>query len=460
MNESLFVLEILPPDPEALMAILPQEGLLFLDSSNTKSVQGRYSFLGFAPQKILRCQQGQLWCNDVVVEGTIFDYLQKEYRSFTFTGRQDLPPFQGGWAGMLGYESARYLEKLPQAKQDDIQCPDAIMGYYDCLYAWDHHRQKAWIIAHAPHRLHEAQEYLSKAKSLEQAHQLALDEKDIQSTFTAMDYKKTVEKVIEYIRAGDIFEANLSQRFSATLPEGVTPFDIYRQLRKTNPAPFSAYFHCGNTIIASASPERFLRLSQNKVETRPIKGTIVRDICPNKDFANGQTLLESEKDRAENIMIVDLMRNDLSRVCLPHSVKVPQLCGLETFATVHHLVSAVEGTLMPDKDPIDLIKATFPGGSITGAPKIRAMEIIAELEPTVRGPYCGSMGYIGGNGEMDLSITIRTFVIVNDEITFHAGGAITVDSSPEAEYDETLTKAAALKRTLLKESHYGERHSA
>ncbi|HRE31008.1 MAG TPA: anthranilate synthase component I family protein, partial [Candidatus Berkiella sp.] len=212
--------------------------------------------------------------------------------------------------------------------------------------------------------------------------------------------------------------------------------------------PYAAYMQLGDNVIASASPEQFLQLENGVVETRPIKGTRPRHPTPEQDKQNAQELIDSEKDHAENVMIVDLMRNDLSRVCLAHSIEVSQLCALESFATVHHLVSVVQGKIRSEFNALDLLKATFPGGSITGAPKIRAMEIIAECEPTLRGPYCGSIGYLGFNGNVALSITIRTYAIRNQFLTFQTGGAVTIDSDPTEEYEETLAKAKALRQTL------------
>ena len=219
-------------------------------------------------------------------------------------------------------------------------------------------------------------------------------------------------------------------------------------LRERNPAPFAAYLNTGEVQIVSASPERFLELQGRQVETRPIKGTRPRGATPEEDRRLGAELLASEKDRAENVMIVDLLRNDLSRVCRDHTVLTPEICVLESFATVHHLVSTVTGELRPGLDAVDLLRATFPGGSITGAPKIRAMEIIAELEPTRRGPYCGAIGWLGGDGWMDTSITIRTYAIKDGMVAFQAGGGIVADSDPAAEYEETLDKARALIEAL------------
>jgi para-aminobenzoate synthetase component 1 len=256
--------------------------------------------------------------------------------------------------------------------------------------------------------------------------------------------------VREYIIAGDIFQANLSQRFEAPLTE--SPWLLYQRLRGINPAPFAAFLEFGDVTVASASPERFLRLdTARQVEARPIKGTRPRGVYPAHDAALGRALQESAKDRAENLMIVDLMRNDLSRVSLPGSVRVPELFALERYATVHHLVSTVVGELAPGADALDLLQATFPGGSITGAPKVRAMEIIAELEPSERGVYCGSIGYFSVTGDLDTSIAIRTAVALGDRVYFSAGGGIIADSDPEQEYRETLDKARGLIDVLVGE---------
>ena len=266
---------------------------------------------------------------------------------------------------------------------------------------------------------------------------------ELRSSFTHAEYLDAVARVREYIYAGDIFQANLSQRFEAPLSD--TPWELYQRMRTRNAAPFAAYFECPGAAIVSASPERFLRVDvDGHVETRPIKGTRPRGVGPEHDGALGQALTESAKDRAENLMIVDLMRNDLSRVCAPGTVRVPELFTLERYATVHHLVSTVVGQLAPGSDAFDLVRATFPGGSITGAPKLRAMEIIAELEPSQRGVYCGSLGYWSVTGALDTSIAIRTAVAVGDRVYFSAGGGIVADSDPEQEYRETLDKARGM----------------
>jgi para-aminobenzoate synthetase component 1 len=271
----------------------------------------------------------------------------------------------------------------------------------------------------------------------------------LRSTFTHRGYVDTVRRVKDYIVAGDIFQANLSQRFQTGWTE--PPFELYRRLRRRNPAPFAAYLGYGELAVLSASPERFLRLHEDRrhIETRPIKGTRPRGLGPMHDAALGRALAESEKDQAENVMIVDLLRNDLSRVCRPGTVRVPELFALEHHPTVHHLVSTVVGEIQPGAGAVELIRAAFPGGSITGAPKVRAMEIIAELEPTQRGVYCGSIGYVSATGAMDTSIVIRTYLALRGQVYFQAGGGIVADSDAELEYRETLDKAKALIDTLV-----------
>jgi para-aminobenzoate synthetase component 1 len=267
------------------------------------------------------------------------------------------------------------------------------------------------------------------------------------SSFSRAGYQRAVQRVVDYIHAGDAFQVNLSQRLLH--PAGRDPRDLYLRLRARNPATFSGYFDLGaGRQILSASPERFLQVRGREVETRPIKGTRRRTRQPEADLFAGADLQSSQKDLAENVMIVDLLRNDLSGVCLPDSVRVTELCALESYAYVQHLVSAVRGTLDEDAQPWDLLRAAFPGGSITGAPKVRAMEIIAELEPTARGAYCGSLGYVGFDGSMDWNILIRTITSARGWWQFPVGGGIVAQSVPEAEYDETWHKAEGLLRAL------------
>jgi para-aminobenzoate synthetase component 1 len=411
-----------------------------------------------------------------------------------------LPPFQGGLAGYIGYDWGAVLERLPRPRYDDLSIPDVVLGLYDWVIAWDHRIGTAWLIStglpatggeresRARARMDLVRERLGGRRG---GHPLGgwaasqrgggagapgavgpppapptypvtgidgASEIRLRSTFTHQGYLDAVGRVRDYIIAGDIFQANLSQRFQTAMPEA--PFDLYRRLRRRNPAPFAAYLDYGELAILSASPERFLRLDEQRrlIETRPIKGTRPRGLGPMHDAALGRALAESEKDRAENVMIVDLLRNDLSRVCRPGTVRVPELFALEHHPTVHHLVSTVVGELEPGADAADLIRAAFPGGSITGAPKVRAMEVIAELEPTQRGVYCGSVGYISVTGAMDTSIVIRTYLALRGQLYFQAGGGIVADSDPELEYRETLDKARGLIETLV-ESRVAGRES-
>jgi para-aminobenzoate synthetase component 1 len=360
-------------------------------------------------------------------------------------------------AGFLGYEFGRRLERLPAPRRDDLGVPDAWLGAYEWVVAWDHVQGRAWVIARresgeaeksADKRIRDVVRRMNgPARSPRRAPVLPDSPTRFHSGFTRDEYLQAVERVREYILAGDIFQANLSQRFEAAWRE--EPFEFYRRLTAVNPAPFAAFFRGEGYAVASASPERFLRVdADGRVETRPIKGTRPRGETPDADRRLAEELLASEKDRAENVMIVDLLRNDLSKVCRPGSVEVPALCALQSHPTVHHLESIVTGQLEEGRTATDLLRAAFPGGSITGAPKVRAMEILAELEPVARGVYCGAIGWLGRTGAMDTSIAIRTVTLQDGRACFHAGGGIVADSDPASEYQETLDKAAGIRRAF------------
>lgn len=361
--------------------------------------------------------------------------------------------------GYLAYDLCHQLEKIP-FQTDEFNFPDMELGCYDLVIGFDHIEQRAWLFSsglpqkdlkqrqrRAQNRAQWLLEKIKKVPPLVFSEVVCVIEA-ITANFSERTYCDAVQKALRFIEAGDIFQVNLSQRFTTPLPESLTPFELYCRLRQFNPAPFASYLNLGTTIIASASPERFLRLNKGHVETRPIKGTAPRGMSTQHDQELAQQLINNEKERAENIMVVDLLRNDLSRVCHAKSVRVPQLCGIENYATVHHLVSVIEGQLREDCNAVSLLQATWPGGSISGVPKVRAMGIIAELEPTARGPYCGCIGYWGYDGNMDTAITIRTFAIKNNHVIYQAGGGITAASDPAAEYQETLVKAQALQRAL------------
>ncbi len=474
MPESPLVEELTPaPDPtQTAERFLGQPQLLFLDSAADPERLGRYSFLSAAPAEIVRTKGAG---------GTpALDQARALLAPHTSVAIEGLPPFQGGIAGYLAYDYGAVLERLPAPRYDDLNLPDALLGLYDWVIAWDHAVGRAWLIStgmpatgpakadRAADRLQWVQRILhgpsrgaaGRPGHAEPRHGLPPHAPSfpvsgtenaigigLRSSFTHRGYLDAVTRVRDYIIAGDIFQANLSQRFEVPLEED--PWHLYRRLREVNPAPFAAYLEFEGTAIASASPERFLRVdTTGHVETRPIKGTTPRGLSPQHDAALSRALRDSEKDQAENLMIVDLLRNDLSRVCRPGTVRVPELFALERYRTVHHLVSTVVGELAPGRDATDLLAAAFPGGSITGAPKVRAMEIIAELEPSRRGIYCGSIGYLSATGALDTSIVIRTLVATGGRVTFSAGGGIVADSDPESEYQETLHKARALITAL------------
>ena len=320
------------------------------------------------------------------------------------------------------------------------------------VLTYDHRDQKCWIVStgwpeqdatrrskRARHRADEFAAWLAGPHLPQNCSPTTAS--SWHSNFSRDSYVAAVQHVIDLILAGDIFQANIAQRFCTRLSSSFDPLAFYCRLRALNPAPFAALLRYGKLTIASSSPERFLRLDGQQVETRPIKGTIRRSTDPQEDQQRAELLLASEKDRAENVMIVDLLRNDLSRVCAPHSVEVPVLCGLESYASVHHLVSVVTGTLAADHDAVTLLRACFPGGSITGTPKVRSMEIIANIERVAREVYCGAIGFISFSGQMDTNIAIRTVTIDDNLAVFHAGGGITAMSEPSTEYEETLAKA-------------------
>lgn len=418
-------------EPAAVFAPLANAPFaLFLDSAMVEHPDARWSYILFDPVETLSVQKAG---------NTIFDRLKSLLNKYRQTVTDEhAPPFTGGLAGYFSYDLGRALEKLPKNTEDDMHWPDVIVGVYTNVLAFDHTKQKI-IYCGDEEGLKKAENMLHHANSQMASRLRGNDNVEWNSRFTKDGYETAIQKVIDYIHAGDIFQANISQRFIADIPESFDPYAHYCHLRTINPAPFSAYFNAGDGIISSASPERFLSCdSKGYVQTKPIKGT-----RPNSDGAD-EELLASAKDRAENAMIVDILRNDLAKVCKADSITVDQFAALETFAGVHHLVSTIHGQLTEDKSALDLLKACFPGGSITGAPKIRAQEIIEELEPTRRGPYCGSIATIGFDGAMDSSILIRTLLYKNNAVSFQVGGGITANSNPEDEYQETLTKAAKI----------------
>jgi para-aminobenzoate synthetase component 1 len=439
-----------------------EQDSVFLDSALDIQGMGRYSFIARDPFLVftskgcivsLRNTEGT-----TIQTGNPFELLKGILHKYRTDKMPEFPPFTGGGIGYFGYEMGYLLEKIRGSSPDDWELPDCCIGFYDTVVIFDHHKGKRYIastgfpendenkrINRANQRIDEFMALLKQAHPLSQPRQpVAYGE--YTAHFTKDAYCKMISLAIDYIGTGDIYQVNLSQQFSAKLT--VSPFELYRYLRHSNPAPFAAYLNFPEVVVASASPERYLLLKDRMVETRPIKGTRPRGTDVESDNRLREELLASNKDRAELIMIIDLERNDLGKVCEYGSVHVPDIIRLEEYATVFHLVSTVTGQLVREKTIIDLVMASFPGGSITGAPKIRAMEIIDELEPVRRGIYTGSIGYLDFNGDADLNIVIRTFVIKGDEAHFQVGGGIVADSIPELEYQETLDKGRALMHAL------------
>ena len=569
MVPSVEELKTVPSPADALQAFAGSDGLILFDSALQRGRLGRYSFLSADPIASFNVERAVFADDPFAAMRAAVAQLNDQ---FQLERLPELPPFQGGVAGMLSYELGGCWERIPRTGKDEFELPDAWFGIYDWVIAWDHQQNRAWVISHglpkmvdwvaddaespmgdadqnscqnrAAARIRDVVARLSVTGVERAAGSLLRNDRSpvstcatdsasaelpanqvsqntgkasgtlfqrpvtgqqisepwpeselakqhplpgwagVTSDYAREGYLAAVERVIEYIHAGDIFQANLSQRLLARCD--VPPTELYATLRDCNPAPFAGFLAHDDWAIVSASPERFLRVENGVVETRPIKGTRQRRTGPEADLFTRDELRQSEKDVAENVMIVDLLRNDLSRVCEPGSISVPELCVVETYETVQHLVSEIRGTLKgfqgrssrgnvpgstlratdeadrpgsqpgtwnlePGTEKCDiwsLLAASFPGGSITGAPKVRAMEIISELEPTARGPYCGSLFYSGFDGTFDSSILIRSFVCRRGWVQCRVGGGIVAQSDPVDEYEETLHKAEGMLRAL------------
>jgi para-aminobenzoate synthetase component 1 len=446
---------------EACRRLVDLPHLLFLDSALV-SPQGRYSYVSADPLSWIESFHGVVRVDGRTTPASDpFEAVQTRLTAWQAEFVRDLPPFQGGVAGLFGYDLAHHLERLPRPTFDDFQVPELAVGVYDWVLAFDHETRRNWlIVADVPSRDRQRRRDeirrwldrpdpplpLSQRPIAIRTPQFATPRPGVTSNFDRPGYEAVLRRAIEYIHAGDCFQVNISQRLLHS--QTASALEVYQRLRTRNAAPFAGFLDLGEFAIASASPERFLQLTDGEVVTRPIKGTRPRGYYPMEDMARSEDLMESLKDRAENVMIVDLLRNDLGRVCQYGSIQVSAVCQLETFRFVHHLVSEIRGRLRPGLGAIDVLRATFPGGSVTGAPKIRAMEIITELECTTRGPYCGCLGYLGFDGAMDTNLLIRTFVIGKGWMQFAVGGGIVADSDPAREYEETWHKAAGLLRAL------------
>lgn len=433
-----------------LYSAFEDEDIIFLDSAKDPDRLGRYSIIGLNPFKKVTCDKGIVREDGRIREGSPFKVLNALLRRYRVKNDTGLP-FIGGALGYFGYDQVRTMEDLPTLnKEEAFDLPMAYFIFYDNGLIIDHHKGRVYITELSRNKAQKSKLSAIEAKVAAIKAQKMGPLKEIDGTFHSPfdrgSYMAAVEAMRQYIRMGDIYIANMTHRFLGTTDRD--SLEIYKILRHINPAPFGAYMPLEGFQVLCSSPERFLKIRHNKVETRPIKGTVPRGRDEAEDMANIRRLEESEKDKAELLMVVDLERNDLSRVCRPYTVKVTELFAIESYATVHHLVSTIEGRLKEGKSAVDCMEACFPGGSITGTPKIRAMEIIETLERSRRGLYTGCIGYFGYDGGADFNIVIRTIIKKGHQVSIGVGGGITWYSDPAAEYQETLDKGAALFRAL------------
>ncbi len=432
------------PDPAAWFATVRHApGAVLLDSARPTAERGRFDMLSAWPRATFDAQPAE--------RGE--DYLQRLRQALAALGPAQLPdgldlPFAGGLIGYLSYDFGRRLEQLPSVAVDDLHLPDAHLGLYDWALISDHQCQTSQLVFHPALHTAERQRLIELFRQPAAPHGAPFKlDAPMRPDLSPEQYRQAFERIQAYIAAGDCYQVNQTQRFRA--PCHGDPWTAYQALRQACPTPFSGFLTLADgSAILSLSPERFIQVSDGHVETRPIKGTRQRDADPERDAANGRELLASLKDRAENLMIVDLLRNDLGRTCRIGSVRVPELFALESYPNVHHMVSAVVGELADGKDCLDLIAGSFPGGSITGAPKIRSMQIIDELEPSRRALYCGSLLYLDVRGHMDSSIAIRSLLVKDGQVSCWGGGAIVADSHWEDEYAESVFKVQVLMDTL------------
>ena len=436
---------------ELFEAIADEPWAVFLDSGHPRATAGRIDILAARPFATLVTRGGM---SEIRRRGEVelspADPFALLRELLAADGGETSLPFAGGAIGYFGYDLARRLEKLPVYAADDALTPELAVGIYDWAVVVDHALRRSWLLS-AGRDAATARQWAS-LRSLFSNPPMPTTRRPYRVTgkvacnFTAASYRQAFQHIQRYIRAGDCYQVNLAQRFSAAA--GGDAWLAYQALRRLNPAPYAAYLNHPAARVLSSSPERFLAVRRGRVESKPIKGTRPRAAEPRADAALARELHASAKDRAENLMIVDLLRNDLGKVCRPGTVTVPSLFEIESYTSVHHLVSTVSGQLADGLDAIGLLRAAFPGGSITGAPKLRAMQIIEELEPHRRGVYCGAIGWLGFNGDMDVNIAIRTLVSDDSQVRFWAGGGIVADSLAEAEYRECMDKAKPLLRLL------------
>ncbi|MDF1581572.1 MAG: anthranilate synthase component I family protein [Desulfuromonadales bacterium] len=438
-------------DPLDLYLKLNPHGPGFLESCPPRSRIGRYSIVPLQIRDtftltdcgLLRQENG----STEQLAGDVFVRLAEILTARAIPDRPGLPPFCGGFFGYFGYDLSRDIEVLPLHAEHDLSLPRLWLSWVDTVACYDHLEKRLHLTSLDPQvDLDALKRRIRAAVAAPSLPTTAVDHPPLQPLISATAYADSVRHARDYIAAGDIYQANLSCRFSG--PPIATPTDLYRALRSINPSPFACYLQTPQVTIISSSPERLVSLHDGVAETRPIAGTRPRGYTPPEDLRLGAELLGNAKECAEHVMLVDLERNDLGKVCRTGSVTVDELMTLERYSHVTHIVSNVRGELRPDCGPFDLLRATFPGGTITGVPKKRCMEIIEELEPAGRGVYTGSAGYIGANGRMDLNILIRTFQQTADQLSYQVGAGIVADSDPQREWDECLAKGRAMQLSL------------
>ena len=443
-----------PPIADLFHAVSRRSSCFFLDSSMNIKRLGNYSYLGCDPYLTF---QAKGKCVQITRKGktqTILDHPLEQLRKIL---AEQPPisaspfPFCGGAVGYFAYDSYPWIEPIAQSHPDELNLPDIFFAFYDGLFVCDHCNDRLYALATgypSPTKttLTRLKSILHEASKGSFCKEWPTNLVPVSSNFDFESYCAAVDRVRQYIAAGDVYQVNLSQRFSCS--QEIPPSQLFSALRCRYPSPFGAYLDFGDFQVLSNSPERFFNIAGDRLKTQPIKGTKPRGTSPAQDQALKKSLIESEKDRAELLMIVDLERNDVAKVAIPGTVEVPACFAIATYPTVFHLSATVTGQLRPGIDFIDCLKALFPGGSVTGAPKIRAMQIINELETVRRGIFTGALGWIGLNGDADLSIAIRTLTCKHKQCYFHAGGGVVWDSIPEQEYQETMVKAHAWMEVL------------
>ena len=464
----------------AVLRFAEEDTVFLLESAEAAERFGRYSFLGFDPKRTLSYRNGVFTVVDSdgvreVPAADPFRGLAEIVGQKSVAPLPNLPAFVGGAVGFFSYDAVRYLEKLPAklAPPDDLGIPEALFAVTDTLVVFDHLRHKVLVVSlvdaaglrdvegegftaayrRAADDIRRVAERLA-APLTRRAPGFGGGSFDVSSNFTKEGYEEAVERAKEYIRAGDAFQVVPSQRFSAEVGE-LDPLLLYRGLRTVNPSPYMTYLKIGDLTLVGASPEPLVRVEGRRVMTRPVAGTRWRGGTVEEDAALAEELLADEKERAEHVMLVDLGRNDLGRVSEVGSVELAGFMEVERYSHVMHIVSTVEGNLREDLTALDALAAAFPAGTVSGAPKVRAMEIIDELEPTRRGPYAGATGYYGIDGRLDTCITLRTALLKDGKVFFQAGGGVVADSVPSAEYEETRNKAGAIRQALEVASNRG-----